>query len=113
MEKELLSVEVMTVPAGKVRVAAPTGPVTSRSALSGSVVGSLVCGQPLEVVTVKIWVSMPLVGLKVRVPRVPAGGTALATAIVSIIGALLAARTTAPATSQWRNLVDDVGFTAR
>ena len=79
LEKEVLSVEVRTVPGGKVGVAAPTGPVTSRSALSGSVVGSVVCAQPPEVVAVMTVVSRPLVGLNVRLPSVPGGGAALAT----------------------------------
>ena len=72
VEKVLFWVVVMTVPGGKTGVAAPTGPVTSRSA-------ALDCeSQPAEVLAVMICVSDPVVGVKVRVPRVPGAGAALA-----------------------------------
>lgn len=72
LEKSVLSVEVMTVPAGKVRVWAPIGPVTS-------ILAALDCAsQPAEVWAVMIWVSRPDAGSKVRVPRVPGAGVASA-----------------------------------
>lgn len=72
MEKVLLSVEVITVPAGKVGVAAPIGPVTS-------ILAALDCAsQPAEVWAVMMRVSIPDGGSKVRVPRVPGAGVASA-----------------------------------
>ncbi len=100
VEKVLFCVVVMVVPGGKVGVVAPTGPVTSieeELPLFGAV-------QPPEVRAVMICVSLPLVGAKVRVPRVPAGGAALATPPRSSEPPPATATTRGAATNRLKNL---------
>lgn len=105
VEKVLLSVVVATVPGGKVRFVEPTGPVTSRSA-------ALDCGlQPAEVVAVMICVSRPVAGVKVRVPRLPAAGVALAAPLRSNAPPAVTVTTKTPGTSRVKNPLRTV-FTA-
>jgi hypothetical protein len=97
-EKVLFSVEVITVPGGKTGVVAPTGPVTSMSAESP-------WSQPREVVAVMICVSRPVGGVKVRVPRVPGAGAALAAPSRSAAPPAVTVITRTPDTSRVRSLL--------
>ncbi len=104
VEKVLFSVVVMTVPSGKVGFVAPTGPVTSMSALLDSGL------QPAEVVAVMICVSRPVVGVKVSVPRVPGAGAASAPPLRSNVPPVVTATTRLPETSRVKNLLHTIVF---
>ena len=105
VEKVLFSVVVTTVPGGKVGVATPTGPVTSRSAALDSGL------HPAEVLAVMICVSRPVVGVKVRVPRLPGAGVALAAPLRSTDPPAVTVTTKTHGTSRVKNPLRTV-FTA-
>jgi hypothetical protein len=86
--------------AGKVAVAgsAPIGPTMVRSAASDGL------GQGPEVMEDIRAVSVPVAGLMVSKPSVPAGGSALATPFASNADPAVTAATTAPDISRVNNL---------